>query len=136
MANTGNEYSRTRLAATSSWVESGLDAHRATSAPPSRRQIAKLAVSAVTCRQAEMRTSFSGCFLINSLRIIWSTFIDWLAQSIRFLPRSARSRFLISQLTCRGIVGIRLLSRVAVWTGSMVSRNAQESTELGVYRGI
>src|SRR5205807_3538506 len=83
-----------------------------------------------------MRTSFSGCFLINSLRIIWSTFIDWLAQSIRFFPISARSRFLISQLTCRGIVGIRLLWRVAVLTGSMFSTNDQEYNELGVSRGL
>jgi len=40
---------------TSSCVESGFDAHNTTSAPPSRKQIARFAVSAVTCRHAEMR---------------------------------------------------------------------------------
>src|SRR5260370_35306998 len=33
----------------------------------------------------------SGWFLMNSLRIICSTFIDWFAHSMRFLPRSASS---------------------------------------------
>src|ERR1700760_578620 len=41
----------TRLAATSSWVDSGLDATRTRSAPPAWRVRARLAVSAVTCRQ-------------------------------------------------------------------------------------
>src|SRR5579872_6558117 len=87
------------LAATSSWVESGLEAQSTTSAPPSRRQMARFAVSAVTCRQAEMRMPFSGWFLMNSLRIICSTFMDWFAHSMRFFPRSASSTFLISQFT-------------------------------------
>ncbi len=42
-------------AATSSCVDSGFEAHSTTSAPPSRRQMARFAVSAVTCRQAETR---------------------------------------------------------------------------------
>ena len=42
----------------SSCVESGLEAHSATSAPPSRSVIIRLAVSLVTCRQAEMRMPF------------------------------------------------------------------------------
>src|SRR5499427_7519755 len=109
MAKTGILWSRTSEAETSSWVESGLEAQRATSAPPSRKQIARLAVSAVTCRQAETRTPFSGWFLMNSLRIICRTFIDWLAQSIRFFPRSAASIFLMSQVTCVGVVDILLL---------------------------
>src|SRR5215469_10278242 len=98
MANTGTLKSRTSEAAMSSCVESGFEAQRTTSAPPSRRQIARFAVSAVTCRQAEMRTPFRGWFLMNSLRMICRTFIDWLAHSMRFLPRSASSMFLISQL--------------------------------------
>src|SRR5690349_23089283 len=60
--------------------------------------MARLAVSAVTCRQAEMRTPFSGSFLMNSLRMICRTFIDWFAHSMRFFPRSASSMFLMSQL--------------------------------------
>src|SRR5579871_400292 len=34
---------------------------------------------------------------MKSLRIICRTFIDWLAHSMRFLPRSATSKFLTSQ---------------------------------------
>src|SRR4029077_19853367 len=40
----------------------------------------------------------SGWFLINSLRMICSTFIDWFAHSMRFLPRSASSNPLMSLL--------------------------------------
>ncbi len=67
-------------------MDSGLEAQSTTSAPPSRSVIARLAVSAVTCRQAEMRMPFSGWLLMKSLRMICRTFIDWLAQSMRFLP--------------------------------------------------
>src|SRR5437763_6392386 len=112
MAKTEMPLSRTSEAATSSCVESGFEAHSTTSAPPSRRQMARFAVSAVTCRQAEIRMPFSGWFLINSLRIICSTFIDWLAQSIRFLPRSAASRFFTSQFICAVVVDILLLCRI------------------------
>src|SRR5580658_1760708 len=112
MAKTGIEWSRTRLAETSSCVESGFEAHNTTSAPPSRKQIARFAVSAVTCRQAEMRIPFSGWFLMNSLRIICNTFMDWFAHSMRFLPSSASSRLLISLFTCAA-VDIRLLWRFA-----------------------
>src|ERR1035441_1705984 len=101
-------WSRTRLAATSSCVDRGFEAHSTTSAPPSRRQIARFAVSAVTCRQADTRIPFSGWFLMNSLRIICSTFMDWFAHSMRFLPSSASSRLLISLLICAA-VDIRLL---------------------------
>src|SRR5499425_2057646 len=98
MAKTGTLWSRTRLAAISSCVDSGFDAQSTTSAPPSRRQMARFAVSAVTCRQAEMRIPFSGWFLMNSFRMICRTFIDWFAHSMRSLPRSASSMFLMSQL--------------------------------------
>jgi len=40
----------------------------------------------------------SGWFLMNSLRMICSTFIDWFAHSMRFLPRSASSKPLMSLL--------------------------------------
>src|SRR5437870_3553149 len=46
---------------------------------------------------------------MNSFRMICSTFIDWFAQSMRFFPMSARSRFLTSQFTCVGVVDIPLL---------------------------
>src|SRR5271165_3620086 len=71
--------------------------------------MARFAVSAVTCRQAETRMPFSGWFLMNSLRMICRTFMDWLAQSIRFLPRSAKSRLFTSQFSCVGVVDIPLL---------------------------
>src|SRR5438445_6327565 len=100
------------LAATSSCVESGFDAHRTTSAPPSRRQMARFAVSAVTCRQAEMRMPCSGWFLMNSLRMICRTFMDWLAHSIRFLPSSANSSPLISHCTWVVVVDMLLLWRL------------------------
>src|SRR5271170_1609113 len=103
-------WSRTRLAETSSWVESGFEAQSTTSAPPSRRQMARFAVSAVTCRHAEMRMPLRGWFLMNSLRIICSTFMDWFAHSMRFLPSSASSRLLMSLLICAAD-DIRLLWR-------------------------
>src|SRR5580700_7468298 len=104
-------WSRTSEAATSSWVDNGFEAHSTTSAPPSRRQMARFAVSAVTCRHAEMRMPFSGWFLMNSFRIICSTFMDWFAHSMRFLPSSASSRLLMSLLICAA-VDIRLLWRL------------------------
>src|ERR1700733_3400982 len=110
MANTGMLWSRTSEAGTSSWVERGFEAQRTTSAPPSRRQMARFAVSEVTCRQAEMRIPFRGWFLMNSLRIICSTFMDWFAHSMRFLPSSASSGLLMSLLICAA-VDIRLLWR-------------------------
>src|SRR5258706_808091 len=111
MAKTGMPLSRTRLAETSSCVESGFEAQSTTSAPPSRRQMARFAVSAVTCRQAEMRMPFSGWFLMNSFRIICSTFMDWFAHSMRFFPSSASFTLLMSLLTCDA-VDIRLLWRL------------------------
>src|SRR5215471_17504323 len=96
MAWTEMPKSRTREAATSSCVESGLEAQSTTSAPPSRSVMARLAVSVVTCRHAEMRMPLSGWFLMNSLRILCSTGMDWLAHSMRRLPRSASSMFLMS----------------------------------------
>src|SRR5208337_1795307 len=116
------------LAATSSCVESGLEAHSTTSAPPSRRQTARLAVSAVTCRQAEIRMPFSGWFLMNSLRMICRTFIDWFAQSIRFLPRSASSKFLMSQFTCADVVAITLLSAARFSVGASAQFHGQGSS--------
>src|SRR5712671_6561713 len=41
---------------------------------------------------------------MNSLRMLWSTGMDWLAQSMRRLPRSASSRVLISNEICGAAV--------------------------------
>src|SRR5213596_2741372 len=56
-------------AAASSCVERGLDAHRATLAPPSTRVRIRLAVSVVTCRHAPMRTPARGFSFLNRSRI-------------------------------------------------------------------
>src|SRR3954453_6824915 len=42
---------------------------------------------------------------MNSLRMIWRTFIDWLAHSMRFLPCSASSRLLTSDRICVSVLG-------------------------------
>ncbi len=55
MAKTEMSYTSTSAAATSSWVESGFDAHSTTSAPPAFRVRMRFAVSVVTCRHAEIR---------------------------------------------------------------------------------
>ena len=68
--------SLTRLAATSSWVESGLEAISMTSAPPACKVRTRLAVSAVTCRQADIRNPLSGFSLANRSRMRASTGIS------------------------------------------------------------
>src|SRR5262249_29067410 len=59
------------------------------SAPPSRNAIIRFAVSLVTCRHAETRNPFSGCSLMNRLRICCNTGICACAHSIFRLPASA-----------------------------------------------
>src|SRR5258705_13773938 len=81
--------SRLSEEASSCCVESGLEAQRTTSAPPSRRAIIRLAVSLVTWRQAETRRPFSGCSLMKRLRMICNTGICCCAHSILRLPASA-----------------------------------------------
>src|SRR2546426_3057377 len=77
-------------AATSSWVDSGLLAHRRTVAPPAARVEAKLAVSEVTCRQAASRNPLSGFSLAKRSRMLRRTGIGPSAQSIRVRPFAAR----------------------------------------------
>src|SRR5690554_6111811 len=76
----------------------------------------RLAVSVVTCRQAEMRTPTSGCVLMNSLRMVCSTGMDWNAHSMRRLPISARARSLISQAIC-GCVSVAINSSITLARG-------------------
>src|SRR5438094_248880 len=68
MAKTLMPKSLTRLAATSSWVESGLEAISTRSAPPACSVRARLAVSAVTCRQADIFSPASGFSLAKRAR--------------------------------------------------------------------
>ena len=91
-AKTEMPYSATRPAATSSCVESGLEAHSTTSAPPALSVRIRLAVSLVTCRQAAMRMPSSGRSAANRSRISASTGICRSAHSIRRTPSGASAR--------------------------------------------
>src|SRR6266508_5096060 len=84
-------------AATSSWVDSGFEAHRATSAPPAWRASTRFAVSVVTWRQAAIFSPWRGRSFSNRSRISPSTPISVAAQSMRARPRSTRPRSFTSQ---------------------------------------
>src|SRR5215468_4360889 len=96
MAKTLIPWSTTRAAATSSWVESGLLAQSTRSAPPAFRAMARLAVSAVTCRHAAIRIPFSGFCFANRSRIWCTTGIERPDHSMRPRPFSASARFFTS----------------------------------------
>ena len=96
MANVGMPYSDTSAAATSSCVLSGLDAHSATSAPPSLSVSIRLAVSVVTCRHADTRSPLSGFCSANRSRMLRTTGISRAAHSIRRTPPPASD----SSATC------------------------------------
>src|SRR5262244_961689 len=99
MAKTLIPWSTTSAAATSSCVESGLLAQSTRSAPPALSAIARLAVSAVTWRQAAIRMPFSGFCLANRSRIWCTTGIVRPDHSMRPRPFSASARFFTSQGT-------------------------------------
>src|SRR5579885_276430 len=107
MAKTLTPKSCTRLAATSSWVLRGLEAMRTTSAPPAWRVRARLAVSAVTCRQADMRRPARGLSRPKRSRMRASTGMSPSAHRMRFLPAGARRRSLTSH---RGWVATLMLT--------------------------
>ena len=96
MAYVGTPYSLTNAAATSSWVERGLEAHRTRSAPPAFKVIAKFAVSVVICRQPDIRIPFKGISFAKRSRIRRKTGISLAAHSIRSLPRAANEMSLTS----------------------------------------
>ena len=79
----------TRAAATSSCVDSGLDAARCSSAPPAVSVRASAAVSGVTCMQAATRTPASGRSWAKRRRSSPSTGMDRSAKSVRRRPCSA-----------------------------------------------
>src|ERR1051326_6503465 len=89
MAKTLMPWSRTRCAATSSWVDSGFEPHSATSAPPACSATARFAVSVVTCRHADRRLTASGFSRANRSRSWRSTGIERSAHSVRRRPSSA-----------------------------------------------
>src|SRR5439155_7468076 len=102
--------SPTSAAATSSWVERGLEAQRATWAPPALSVIISTAVSVVTCRQAPSLTPLSGCSLVKRSRTCRSTGMNCSAHSILSLPagpsaRSFTSWSVIETSLSRGAVG-------------------------------
>src|SRR5512132_1640050 len=90
-ANTAAPSSSWMAAATSSLVESGLEAHRASSAPPATRARHRLAVSVVTCRQAAMRCPARGRVRASSSATADSTGMRLAAKSILRRPSGARS---------------------------------------------
>src|SRR5260370_6965689 len=97
MAKTANPKSCTRLAAVWSGVERGLGAMSSRAAPPACRGRERLEVSAVTCRQAAMRSPASGFSLAKRSRMRASTGMSWSAQRMRFLPPVASFGFATSQ---------------------------------------
>src|SRR5262245_59107116 len=89
-------YSSTRAAAASSWVESGFEAHRTTSAPPAWSVRIRFAVSVVTWRHADTRKPASGRSRENRSRIARRTGMLRSAHSIRRTPSGASARSLTS----------------------------------------
>src|SRR5580692_7780264 len=73
----------------SSWVDSGLDAARWTSAPPAVSVRTSTAVSAVRCRQQAMVRPANGCWPANDARSMPRTGIARSAQAIPGWPASA-----------------------------------------------
>src|SRR3989304_7253425 len=106
MAKVDMAKSWTMAAATSSWVERGLEAQRDSSAPPAFRARARLAVSVVTWRQAERRRPFRGLSLAKRSRISPRTGISRAAHSIFSRPWGAREGFLISAFTILPILDL------------------------------
>src|SRR5262249_23485385 len=72
--------------------ESGLEAQSTTSAPPAASVRARLAVSVVTCRHAEMRCPARGRSRSKRSRIAPSTGICRSAHAIRRTPSAASAR--------------------------------------------
>src|SRR5215211_606288 len=86
----------TRAAAVSSWVDSGLEAHSTTLAPPALRVRIRLAVSVVTCRQAATFRPSRGRSFSKRARMSRSTGMCRSAHSMRRRPSSARARSVTS----------------------------------------
>src|SRR5215211_3506795 len=95
-ANTAAPSSSWMAAATSSLVESALEAHRASSAPPTTRARQRLAVSVVTCRQAAIRCPARGRVRASSSVTAASTGMRLAAKSILRRPSGARAGSLSS----------------------------------------
>ena len=120
-------YSATSAAAVQSWVDSGLEAARWTSAPPAARVRIRFAVSVVTWRQAPIRRPASGRSRSNRSRIRRRTGISRSAHSMRRTPSSASERSVTSCGTAGGVghevssaggVGLRWCRRLD-WCGAM-----------------
>ena len=90
--------SSTSAAATSSCVVSGFAEQSAGSAPPAASAFIRLAVSAVTCRQAATFVAASGCESAKRSRIERSTGIWPSAQSTRARPWGASAGSAMSGL--------------------------------------
>src|SRR6185437_2544055 len=119
-------YSSTSAAATSSCVESGLDAQRTTSAPPALSVRARFAVSVVTCRHAEIRRPASGCSRSKRSRIAASTGICRSAHWMRRTPSGVSARSFTSY---RFVVAMQLLSE------NGIEARARSGTDASFLRG-
>src|SRR4029453_16829658 len=127
MAKVGIPLCLTREAATSSCVERGFEAQTATWAPPALRVMARLAVSLVTCRQAETRWPRSGFSRAKRLRIADSTGIWLSAHSMRALPAAASPRSLTSCFMLSPGAAARVVRR---GEGALSLREAAQGLDL------
>src|SRR5256885_5308980 len=100
----------------SSCVESGLDAHSATSAPPALSVMHRLAVSLVTCRHAARRLPLSGCSFANRAWIWRSTGIERSAHSLRRRPSSASARSFTSNAVL--VLAATAMSEMPRWSAA------------------
>src|SRR5258706_7407939 len=135
-------WSRTRCAAMSSWVESGLDAHSATSAPPACSVMHRFAVSLVTWRHSARLLPLSGCSRANRSRIWRSTGIERSAHSERRRPASASARsftsnaFLVLVATAMFVLSCRLAARALFGdAGESMGRVGQLGRAVGAFPG-
>ena len=85
-------YSPASAAATSSWVDSGFDAHRAIERAAAFSAIIRLAVSVVTCRQAPSAEASERLVAREALAELRKTGICPSAHSIRLTPSADRPR--------------------------------------------
>src|SRR5579884_3820075 len=125
MAKVDSPYSATSAAATSSCVDSGLLAHKATSAPPAWRVSIKFAVSDVTWRHAPTRSPSRGRSRAKRSRMMRSTGIWVAAHSMRRRPCCARP---ISLTSCRGnVLDDMILFFLPYWLDLRIGQQPSQS---------
>src|SRR3989442_2670663 len=129
MAKVAMTSSRTSEAATSSWVESGLEAQATTVAPPALSVRRRLAVSVVMWRQAPTVTPSRGRSLAKRSRMEVRTGMLLSAQAMRCRPRSASAGSAMSKFIGWGSPRLDGRSRAGCH-GGRPSPGGQPSLEL------